>query len=212
VGITSKGFMDLIGSEAQIRFYCPPGVELNKVYGKEKANGGFKIGDLRKNDTLNFFLEFTIDPKLFVRDEVECFYTMTYKNVSTNQEEILKGSFLRLQMTNDETKINETDQEVDKIFKIQKIMEKQEEVQKFLEKDQVDNAIFLMDIDLPKMHDLQNEMEDEDNIKLTETARKRIEYITKKTSLNREDKAGNIENSKQAYYLTVSNSERYNDL
>ena len=212
VGITSRGFMDLLGVDAEIRTFCPPGVELNKVYGRDKDNGIFRVGDLRKDDTLHFFLEFTADPKFFVKEDMECDYVMTYKDVLTNKEEILKGTFMKLQVSNDENKVNETNPEVEKIFEVQKIIENQEEVQKFLEKGDMDSVAKTFLVEIPRMEKLQEEIKDEENKKITETARKRVEYLKKKTEMNPHDTTGNIEQSKQTLYLTSSYSKRYDDL
>lgn len=212
VGITSRGFMDLMGVNAEFRTFCPPGVELVKVFGRDGKNGRFRVGDLRKNDTLHYFLEFATNPKLFVKEDMECDYVMTFKDVLTNKEEILKGTFMKIQVTNDENKVNETDMEVEKIFEVQKIIENQEVVQKFLEKGDMDSVARMFAAEIPKIEKLEEEIKDEDNQKMTETARKRLEYLKKKTERNPHDTTGNIEQSKQTLYLTSSYSKRYDDL
>lgn len=205
--------MNLMGTNADIKMFCPPGVELSKVFGKEHfSQSGFKVGDLRKNDSLSFFLVFDVNPNLLVKDDIECFYTLNYTNVSTKGEEIMKGSLLRLQLSKNEEELKKTDKEVEKIFEVQKIMEKQKEVQSFLENNKIEDAVLLMDYDIGKLNEVLEEIEDDHNKKIAEIATRRVEEVKQRTIENKGDKAGNIEKSKQAYAYTSTVSLSYSEL
>ena len=204
--------MNLYGTQAKLKIYCPPGISLLKIYGKNHDSEGFFIGDLRKNDTLNFFTTFESDPKYIVDNNLECFYTMSYKNLATQQEEIIKGSFLKAELTDNQTKIEEKNEEIDAIFEIQNSVEKQAEVQEFLEDDDVKGAIDFMDKELNNMEKFKNNIKDAQNKQIAETAIRRVKNVKERTESNPQDTKGNIYKTQSTISLSLYTSGSYEEL
>jgi len=166
---------------------------------------------LRRSDLLSFFTEFSVDPKFFVNEQLECFYTLTYQN-KNEQEEIMKGSFLKLKITEDEEKIKAKDIEVEKMFELQQSVENQQHVKAFLEKNDVKSALEILDEEFNKMKDLSMFLIDVENKRIAETAIKRVKKLKEKTKANPYDKKGNIYSTQQSIYLGRTNSKTYEDL
>lgn len=207
-----RGFKNLIGTEAKINFFCPPGLELTKVFGKEIEGNGFKIGDLRKNDILNYFIEFKVDPKFMIEGESECFYTLLYKNVSNKEDVISKGSCMKIGITEEEVKLNETNKEVVKLFEVWIELEKQKEAHSFLEKGKHSESLLLLDSALLETQEISKTLENEENKELVETAVKRLERTKKRIKSNPSETKSNMLETEKLYLSAEAHSHAYSEL